>query len=53
MNRKDSKRILVVGLTERMGGVESFIYNTTKFSNKDKYQYDYLVNGSNHCVFQK
>lgn len=53
MNRKDSKRILVVGLTERMGGVESFIYNTTKFSNKDKYQYDYLVHGSNHCVFQK
>ena len=47
------KRILVIGLTERMGGVETFIYNTTKFSDKTKYEYDYLVHGVNHCVFQK
>jgi len=46
------KRILIIGLTERMGGVESFIYNTTIFSDKKKYVYDYLVHGADHCVFQ-
>lgn len=47
------KRILIIGLTERMGGVETFIYNTTIFSDKTKYKYDYLVHGTNHCVFEK
>ena len=46
------KRILVIGLTERMGGVETFIYNTTRFSNKGKYEYDFLVHGTDHAVFQ-
>lgn len=45
------KRILIIGLTERMGGVETFIYNTTIFSDKSKYKYDYLIHGSDHCVF--
>lgn len=47
------KRILVIGLTERMGGVETFIYNTTRFSDKSKYKYDFLVHGTDHTVFQK
>lgn len=47
------KRILVIGLTERMGGVETFIFNTTRFSDKSKYEYDYLVHGANHCVFEQ
>lgn len=47
------KRILVIGLTERMGGVETFIYNTTRFSDKNKYEYDFLVHGTDHTVFQK
>lgn len=46
------KRILIIGLTERMGGVETFIYNTTIFSDKTKYVYDYLVHGTDHCVFE-
>lgn len=50
MNRP--KRILVIGLTERMGGVETFIYNTMRFSHPEQYQFDYLVHGANHCVFQ-
>lgn len=53
MSIQHPKRILVIGLTERMGGVETFIYNTTKFSDKTKYEYDYLVHGADHCVFQK
>lgn len=47
------KRILIIGLTERMGGVETFIYSTTRFSNKNKYEYDFLVHGTDHTVFQK
>lgn len=47
------KRVLVIGLTERMGGVETFIYNTTRFSDKKKYEYDFLVHGTDHTVFQK
>lgn len=47
------KRILVIGLTEKMGGVETFIYNTTINSNKNKIKYDYLIHSSNDCVFKK
>lgn len=47
------KRILIIGLTERMGGVETFIYNTTIHSDKTKYVYDYLIHGADHCVFEK
>lgn len=50
--KKLSKRILIIGLTERMGGVETFIYNTTIHSDKEKYEYDYLVHGADHCVFE-
>lgn len=47
-----TKRVLVLGLTEKMGGVETFIYNTTRFSNKDKYEYDFLVHGTTNPVFK-
>lgn len=46
------KRVLVIGLTEKMGGVETFIYNTTIFSDRTKYEYDFLVHGSKECVFE-
>ncbi len=45
------KKILIIGLTNKMGGVETFIRNTTVFSNKDKYEYYFLVHGSKDCVF--
>lgn len=47
------KKILIIGLTERMGGVETFIYNTTKFSEKEKYEYYYLVHGAENAVYEK
>lgn len=50
--KKQPKRILIIGLTERMGGVETFIYNTTTHSDKAKYKYDYLVHGTDYCVFE-
>lgn len=46
------KKILVIGLTERMGGVETFIYNTTRFSDKSKFEYDFLCHGTDHTFFQ-
>lgn len=49
----EKKRILIIGLTNKMGGVETFIYNTTIFSDRNKYEYDYLVHGSDKCVFEK
>lgn len=47
------KKILIIGMTERMGGVETFIYNTTQFSDPQRYSYDFLVHGADYCVFQK
>lgn len=47
------KHVLIIGLTERMGGVETFIYNTTRFSDPNKIQYDYLIHGADHCVFEE
>ena len=48
-----SKRILVIGLTERMGGVETFIRNTTIFSDKKKYEYEYLIHGTENPIFKE
>lgn len=47
-----TKKILIIGLTERMGGVETFIFNTTKNSDPSRYKYEYLVHGAETCVFQ-
>lgn len=48
-----SKKILVIGLTERMGGVETFIRNTTIFSDKKKYEYEYLIHGTENPIFKE
>ncbi|NQG98072.1 glycosyltransferase [Streptococcus suis] len=48
-----SKKILIIGLTERMGGVETFIYNTTRFSDKNKYTYEYLIHGTESPIYEK
>ena len=47
------KKILIIGLTERMGGVETFIYNTTRFSDKSKYRYEYLIHGTETPIYEK
>lgn len=52
MENKKNKQILIIGLTDKMGGVETFIYNTTRFSDKEKYEYDFLVHGTEKCVYQ-
>lgn len=50
-NKKVTK-VLIIGLTNKMGGVETFIYNTTMFSNKNLIEYDYLIHGYDACVFE-
>ena len=47
------KKILIIGLTERMGGVETFIYNTTLFSDKTRYKIDFLAHGTKAVLFEK
>lgn len=47
------KRILIIGLTNKMGGVETFIYNTVVNSDKNKIRYDFLVHGYKKCVYQQ
>lgn len=45
-------KVLIIGHTAKMGGVETFIYNTTIFSNKEKFEYDYLIHGYDQCVYE-
>lgn len=47
------KRVLIIGLTNKMGGVETFIYNTVVNSDKNKIRCDFLVHGYKECVYQK
>lgn len=47
------KNILIIGHTNKMGGVETFIYNTTIASNKEKVNFDFMIHGYNHCVFEE
>lgn len=53
MNEHRAKKILVTGLSDTLGGIEYFIYNTTVFSDQDKYKYEYLIHGQEQCRFQK
>jgi glycosyltransferase involved in cell wall biosynthesis len=46
-----SVKILIIGHTGKMGGVETFIRNTTLFSDKDKVQFDFLIHGDKKCLF--
>lgn len=48
----ERKKILIIGMTNVMGGAETFIYNSTIHSDKDKYQYEFLIHGEEACVFQ-
>lgn len=47
------KKILIIGMTNIMGGVETFIYNTVMNSDKKKFKYDFLVHGYKECIYQK
>ncbi|BCJ93405.1 glycosyl transferase [Anaerocolumna cellulosilytica] len=46
-----SVKILIIGHTGKMGGVETFIRNTTLFSDKEKVQFDFLIHGYKKCLF--
>ena len=46
------KNILIIGLTDKIGGVETFIYNSITNMDKNKYSFYFLVHGSDHCVFE-
>lgn len=50
---KDILKILIIGHTNVMGGVETFIRNTTLFSDKERVEYYYLVHGYDTCLFRE
>ena len=47
------KKILVIGLTERLGGVETYIYNMCSKLNDFDHKFYFLVHGANECVYKE
>lgn len=48
------KKILVIGMSDTLGGVETYIYNLIKMIDKKKFTFDFLVIGQdNKSVFEK
>lgn len=47
------KRVLIIGMSPVLGGVEMYIYNLIKFMNKDEYMFDFLVISDKKSVFEK
>lgn len=46
-------RILVFGMTENPGGVESFLVNYYRHINRDKIQFDFLCNSYNDVAYEQ
>lgn len=46
-------KVLIIGMTSILGGVETYIYNLIKNIDRKKYQFDFLVIGSEPSVFEK
>lgn len=46
------KKILVVGMTPILGGVETYIYNLINSMDRSEYDIDFLVPGSEKSVFE-
>lgn len=48
------KKILVIGMTSLIGGVETYIYNVVKYIDKSKFSFDFLVIGQDKkAVYEK
>lgn len=46
------KKILIIGLSPILGGVETYLYNLVKKIDKDMYKFDFLIIGNEKSVFQ-
>lgn len=46
------KKILIIGLSPILGGVETYIYNLIRFFNKKEYYFDFLIVGNEKSVFE-
>ncbi len=47
------KRILIFGMTENPGGVESFLINYYRHINRDEIQFDFLCNTLNEVAYEE
>ena len=46
------KKILVFGMTENPGGIESFLVNYYRNINKELFQFDFLCNSHNPVAYE-
>ena len=46
------KKVLILGMSATLGGVETYLYNLAKNINRDKYTFDYLIIGNEKSVFE-
>lgn len=46
------KKILIIGLSSILGGVETYIYNVVKLFDINKYMFDFLIIGNDKSVFE-
>ena len=45
--------VLVMGLNDIVGGIEMYIYNLIRYSNRDEIHFDFLCQGRDHAAFQQ
>lgn len=46
------KKILIIGMTDILGGVETYIYNVLRYIDKSKFTFDFLVIGDKKPVYE-
>lgn len=46
------KKILIIGMTNILGGVETYIYNVLRYIDKSKFTFDFLVIGDRKSVYE-
>lgn len=45
-------KVLLVGMSNNIGGIETYLYNLIKYSNKDEIQFDLLCVGDDKIAFE-
>lgn len=46
-------KILLLGMSSNLGGIETYLYNLVKQSDKTKFQFDFLFDNKNTMAFEK
>lgn len=46
------KKVLIIGMSSILGGVETYIYNFVKYISRENYFFDFLIIGTKRSVFE-